>query len=79
MYLQDDGDKDGKERRGGGVNVPVECGQGCRELKVWQDRKPQGFVKCTDNQDPEMGPSSEVGGMEESLTYFLSRNSTICE
>ncbi|OXA61007.1 hypothetical protein Fcan01_04053 [Folsomia candida] len=55
------------------VTVPVECGEGCTELKVWNDKR-HGFVECRDKVGQEEVNNNE---MDESLTYFLTRNSTI--
>ncbi|ODM97763.1 hypothetical protein Ocin01_08915, partial [Orchesella cincta] len=41
-----------------------QCGEGCVQLKVWKN-KPLGFVRCKGD------------GVEETLQYFLSENSTI--
>jgi len=46
----------------------VKCGSGCTELKIWKNR-PNGFVKCKEDE--------AYGGMEDSLNYFLSPNSSI--
>jgi hypothetical protein len=58
---EEDADEESKNRDN------VECGDGCRELKIWKN-KPYGFVKCLDNREDV-----------DSMNYFLSRNSTICK
>lgn len=42
------------------------CGEGCVQLKIWRN-KPLGFVRCKGD------------GVDETLQYYLTENSTICK